>query len=208
MVIFAVMSLLEIQNAAFLPDAVRRIDYTLFDKMNGQWHNSFFDTVLPFVREPTLWVPFYFFLIVFVTMNFKKKGWYWVIFILLNFMISDFVSSTLIKENFFRLRPCRDPYWADKVRFLVSYCPRGSSFTSSHAANHFAAAMFIFTTFKKTIGSWWSILFIWAFVISYAQVYVGVHFPVDIFCGAILGCILGYIPAKIFNSKIGLDKLN
>lgn len=47
--------------------------------------------------------------------------------------------------------------------------------------------------------------FLWAFAISYAQVYVGVHFPFDVFCGAIAGLILGYIPAKIFNNKIGLE---
>jgi len=46
---------------------------------------------------------------------------------------------------------------------------------------------------------------LWAAMISYAQVYVGVHFPFDIFCGAIVGVILGYIPASIFNKKIGLE---
>jgi undecaprenyl-diphosphatase len=120
-------------------------------------------------------------------------------------MLSDFVSSTLIKENFERLRPCHDPFLADRIRFLVAYCPESSSFTSSHAVNHFAAAMFIFTTFRKSLSWKWALLFIWAFLISYAQVYVGVHFPFDVFCGAIVGVILGYIPAKIFNTTIGLE---
>ncbi len=120
-------------------------------------------------------------------------------------MLSDFVSSTLIKENFIRLRPCHDPSLADKVRFLVSYCPVSSGFTSSHAANHFAATMFIFTTFKKAVSPNWAYLFLWAFFISYAQVYVGVHFPLDVICGAIVGLILGYVPAKIFNNRIGLE---
>ena len=198
------MNLIQIQNAAFLPDVIKRFDYNLFAKMNGQWHNSFFDVFFPFIREPTVWVPFYFFLVVFITINFKLKGWFWVLFFLLNVMLSDYVSSTLIKDNFIRLRPCHDPFLADHIRFLVSYCPESSSFTSSHAANHFAAAMFIFTTFKKAISPKWAWLFLWAFAISYAQVYVGVHFPFDIFCGAIVGVILGYIPAKAFNSTIGL----
>ncbi|MEO6813659.1 MAG: phosphatase PAP2 family protein [Ginsengibacter sp.] len=195
------MWLLEVQ---FLPDAIKRIDYALFAKMNGQWHNSFFDVFLPFIREPFLWLPFYFFLILFAVFNFKINGFYWVLFLALNVMLSDFVSSTLIKGYFVRLRPCRDPLLIDQVRFLVSYCPVSSSFTSSHAVNHFAAAMFIFTTFRKAISPRWAYLFIWAFAISYAQVYVGVHFPFDVFCGAIVGIILGYIPAKIFNNKIGL----
>ena len=198
------MSLLEIPPANFLPDAIKQFDYSLFTKMNGQWHTPFFDAFLPFIREPFIWLPFYFFLILFATINFKMKGFYWVLFFIINAMLSDFVSSTLIKENLMRLRPCRDPFLADHVRFLVSYCPGSSSFTSSHAANHFAAAMFIFTTFRKAVSPKWAYIFLWAFAISYAQVYVGVHFPFDVFCGAIVGLILGYIPANIFNNKIGL----
>lgn len=190
----------------YIPEGIKRLDYFLFSKLNGQWHNSFFDGLIPLIRESYLWLPFYFFLILFATINFKIKGWYWVLFFILNAMLSDFVSSTLIKENLIRLRPCQDPALADRVRVLISYCPVSSGFTSSHAANHFAATMFIFTTFKKIISPKWAWLFLWAFFISYAQVYVGVHFPLDVFCGAIVGLILGYIPAKIFNTTIGLEK--
>jgi membrane-associated phospholipid phosphatase len=190
----------------YLPEEIKQFDYSIFYKMNGQWHTSFLDEFIPFIREPFVWMPFYFFLILFTTINFKKKGMLWVLFFLVNAMISDYVSSTIIKNNFVRLRPCHDPAIADKVRFLVSYCPTSSSFTSSHAVNHFAAAMFIFTTFKKPVSPKWAFIFLWAFIIAYAQVYVGVHFPFDIFCGAIVGLILGYIPAKIFNNKIGLVK--
>ena len=192
----------------FLPEVIKRFDYNLFSRMNGQWHNSFFDSFLPFIREPFVWLPLYFFLVVFVVVNFRIRGWIWVMFFIMNVIISDFVSSTLIKENFMRIRPCHDPVLSGHIRFLVSYCPVSSSFTSSHAVNHFAAAMFIFTTFKKAISPKWAFLFLWAFAISYAQVYVGVHFPFDVFCGAIVGLILGYIPAKVFNNKIELKLPN
>jgi undecaprenyl-diphosphatase len=198
------MSLLDIPPSSFLPEVIQRMDYQLFDKLNGQWHTSFFDTVLPYIREPFIWIPFYFFLILFALTNFKLRGVYWLLFFIIMAMMSDFLSSSVIKENFHRLRPCRDPLLADRVRFLVSYCPQSSSFTSSHAVNHFAAAMFIYTTFRKSISPKWAFIFLWAFAISYAQVYVGVHFPFDVFCGAIVGIIIGYIPAKIFNTKIGL----
>lgn len=188
----------------FLPDAVTRFDYRVFSKVNGQWHTPFLDEFIPFVREPFVWMPFYFFLVLFTTINFKLKGLYWTLFFILNAIISDYVSSTIIKGNFIRIRPCHDPAIADTIRFLVSYCPESSSFTSSHAVNHFAAAMFIFTTFRKAVSPKWAYLFLWALLISYAQVYVGVHFPFDVFCGAIVGAILGYIPAKLFNTKIGL----
>ena len=197
--------LMEIYNM-YLPAAVRQFDYRLFSKMNGQWHTPFLDEVIPFIREPFIWMSFYFFLVVFTIYNFGKKGLYWVLFFIMNAIISDYLSSTIIKENFVRIRPCHDPALADKIRFLVSYCPTSSSFTSSHAVNHFAAAMFIFTTFKKAVSPKWAFVFLWAFIIAYAQVYVGVHFPFDVFCGAIVGLILGYAVAGTFNSKIGLLK--
>jgi len=174
----------------FLPEVIIQLDYRLFSTLNGKWHNSFFDFVLPFIREPFVWMPFYFFLVIFAILNFRWRGWAWVLFLIINVAISDYVSSTIIKENFFRIRPCSDPALVGHIRFLVSYCPRSSSFTSSHAVNHFAAAMFIFTTFKKAVSPKWAFLFLWAFA--------------DVFCGAIVGLILGYIPAKVFNAKIGL----
>jgi undecaprenyl-diphosphatase len=195
-----------ILSVGFL-EKIKQADYYLFNKINGEWHNSFFDAVFPFTRETFFWAPFYFFLVLFAVVNFKKIGWLWVLFLILNVVLSDQVSSTLIKDNFFRLRPCRDPAIADHVRFLVSSCGANSSFTSSHAANHFAAAMFIFVTLKNTvrINKWWTLIFLWAIIPCYAQIYVGVHFPTDIIGGILLGLILGYLTGYLFNRIVFKD---
>ncbi len=187
-------------------ESLRQIDYRVFSKLNGEWHNSFFDGFFPFIRESYIWLPFYFFLILFVTVNFKINGWWWTLIFIATASASDYISSSIIKENFFRIRPCSDPFIASSVRFLVKYCPMSSSFTSSHAVNHFALAMFIFTTFKR-LSKWWALIFVWAFMIGYSQVYVGVHFAGDILCGALVGLLIGYLPAKLFNKKIGLPHL-
>lgn len=195
------------QSITFL-EKIKEWDYKLFSKINGEWHNSFLDGVLPFTRETNFWIPFYIFLLLFTVINFNKFGWLWALFIIINVLLSDYVSSTLIKETFFRLRPCRDPAIADSVRFLVRYCPGSSSFTSSHACNFFAAAMFIFTTFKNVMGKWRWWLFFWAFIPSYAQIYVGVHFFTDILGGAVAGLIIGYFVGYVFNKKIGLGHID
>ena len=191
-----------------LRDEIKNFDFKLFSKINGEWHNSFFDTFLPFLRQSYLWIPLYFFLAIFAPLNFKKNGWYWSLFFLLTAILSDYISSTVVKGTILRLRPCQDPGIIEHLRLLVNRCPANSSFTSSHAVNHFAAAMFIFTTFRKAVSKWWALLFVWAFVISYTQVYVGVHFPGDILAGAALGLIIGFFPAKVFNKYIGLGNLN
>jgi undecaprenyl-diphosphatase len=183
---------------------IKDADYYLFDKINGDWHSSFFDTFFPFVREPLFWLPLYFFLILLSVVNFKKYGWLWVLILLVNAGLADYISSTIIKGNVMRLRPCRDPLIAEHVRLLVKNCGLNSSFTSSHAVNHFAAAMYIFATFKNVTGKWRWLIFLWAAIPGYAQIYVGVHFPFDILGGAIVGLMLGYIAAYFYNKKIGL----
>lgn len=191
-----------------LPERLKNLDYLIFSKVNGAWHNSFFDAVLPFLRQAYLWLPFYLFLGIFTSLNFRKKGLYWCLYLIGTAVLSDYISSTLIKGAVLRLRPCQDPALTLHVRLLAAYCPGNSSFTSSHATNHFAAAMYIYTTFRRAVSKWWALLFIWAFVISYTQVYVGVHFPADVICGALTGLLIGYLPAKIFNTRVSLANLN
>jgi undecaprenyl-diphosphatase len=179
-----------------------RFDHWLFNKINQEWINPFFDILLPFTRQQELWYPFYLFLGVFALYNFRLKGCWWLATLIMTAIISDLVSSSLLKSLIFRYRPCQNPDIMDQVRLLVNYCPQNSSFVSSSACNHFAAAWFIFITLNQT-GSWRWLLFLWAFMVSYAQVYTGVHFPLDITGGAILGIAIGYGMSKFFRMQFG-----
>jgi len=180
-----------------------KFDYGLFHNINQQWTNHFFDTIFLIGRESEFWYPFYLFLLVFSILNFSKKGLWWCLGFILTVTLSDIISSHIIKEVIFRPRPCADPNIGPYVRFIAKYCPVSSSFTSSHACNHFAMAMFIFFTFKHT-SKWWRLVFLWAALISYAQVYVGVHYPSDVFCGAIVGSLIGYYMSKFFTKQVGI----
>src|ERR1700712_5076167 len=148
---------------------VLRFDFWLFHKINQVWVNPALDLVLPFLRQQEFWYFFYLFLLVFALVNFGVKGCWWAISLILNAIIADLFSSSIVKSLIFRFRPCGDPDMAEQVRVLVNYCPGSSSFTSSHACNHFAAAWFIFITLNET-GSWRWLLFGWAAIICYAQV--------------------------------------
>jgi len=185
---------------------VIELDHQLFFAINGKWSNAFFDSVLPYTRESIIWLPLYLFLLVFIWMNFGKQGLWWALFFICLAACCDLVSSKLIKENIMRARPCRHPEIADHVRFLVNYCPQSSSFTSSHATNHFGMATFIYFTLRSYTSKWLALIFLWAAMIAYAQVYVGVHFPLDVTSGALLGIFIGYLMSLIFNKKMGLQK--
>jgi membrane-associated phospholipid phosphatase len=178
-------------------------DKWLFSKINQSSANSFFDTVLPFFREPLSWIPLYLFFIIYAIYNFPKKALSWIIGMGLTAASTDLISSRIIKPLIGRKRPCNDLEIADTIRLLLPNCGQNGSFTSSHAANHFGIAMFIYITMKDSWGNYTYLFFLWAALISYAQVYVGVHFPFDIIGGAILGCAIGYCTAKVFTQKIG-----
>ena len=183
---------------------INQVDTWLFLQINTQWTNRFLDSVFPWWREANAWVPLYLFLIVFALLNFKKKAFPWILFVVLTLTLTDQLSATVIKSWVGRPRPCRDPYLMSQVRLIVNNCSGGFSFPSSHATNHFGFAIFLFITLQKVITQKWRWVFIiWAATICYGQVYVGVHYPVDVFCGAILGCCIGYITGWLYNKKVG-----
>jgi membrane-associated phospholipid phosphatase len=183
------------------------IDRKFFFFVNNDLANGFFDAVMPFIRESNLWVPLYLFMLVFAAINFGKRGWLWMVFVICTVALCDLVSSHLIKEFIFRTRPCQNPDLASRIRILVNYCPHSSSFTSSHATNHFGLAMFFVITLRPYTSAWINLFFAWAAIICFAQVYVGVHYPADVISGGILGCAIGYIIALFFNYYAGLISL-
>ena len=179
-------------------------DTYLFLKINTVLTNPVLDSIYPWWRDANAWIPLYLFLLVFVLLNFKKKALPWILFAVLTLVLTDQLNSTYIKSWVGRLRPCSDPNFMGHVRLLLNNCSGGFSFPSSHAVNHFGFAMFVFLTLRPIFKKWGYLLFLWAGSIVYGQVYVGVHYPVDVVCGSLLGCLLGYIMATIFNKKIGV----
>jgi undecaprenyl-diphosphatase len=180
-------------------------DKQLFRLLNNKWHNAVFDTLMPQFRNAPFWMPLYLFLLLLVLINFKKNGWIWALFFFTTAGLSDIISSRLLKIYIHRVRPCNAEDMAEGLRFLVAYRPQSYSFTSSHAFTHFAMATFFYLTLKDHLGKWMLLAFAWAFVIAYAQVYVGVHFPLDVAGGAMIGILVGYLSGKLFNKHFGLQ---
>src|SRR5687768_6938199 len=122
-------------------------DRLSFIKINNEWANPVFDNLMPYVRNPFTWIPFYLFLLVFVVLNFRSKAFWWCVFFICTIAITDLVGTFVFKHNFQRLRPCGDPDFISQVRMMIDHCG-GFGFVSNHAANHFGMAAFIFFTFR------------------------------------------------------------
>ena len=173
-------------------------DQALFSLINGEWTNRVFDKLMPWFRTSNNWVPFYAVLLIYLFVKWGKRAWKWVVIVALNVTLTDQISSSFFKPFFHRLRPCADPAIMHKSRLLLEHCSGGFSFTSSHAANHFGLAMLVFMTLQPLFKKYTYLFFIWAGIIGYAQIYVGVHYPLDVFVGSCIGLIIGYVMAKLF----------
>jgi membrane-associated phospholipid phosphatase len=180
-----------------------KADQQLFLLLNNKLHHPLLDAIYPWWREANTWVPLYLFLIVFSILNFGKKAYPWILFSIVTLVLTDQLSSHVIKPFFERPRPCRDPFIMQQIRLLLNGCSGGFSFTSSHATNHFGFAIYVFITLGKIIGKWKWLFIFWAASIAYGQVYVGVHYPLDIFCGGLVGACVGYITANFYWRRIG-----
>lgn len=173
------------------------IDEAIFRSINVNGHHIVLDYILPFIRNKYFWVPLYLFLISVIWINFPRKAIYFLLSMVLCIFLSDTISSEWVKKTVKRVRPCNQEVLAQEVKLLV-HCGSGYSFPSSHATNHFALALFLIVGLGKIWPRIKIPLLIWAGLISFAQVYVGVHFPVDILAGAILGSFIGWAIARMY----------
>lgn len=180
-----------------MPDFLLQFDRHLFYFINHDLANPFFDWLMPILRAPRTWIPLYIFIIAFSICRFKKTGAIIVVLLALTAGAADFSSGVIIKHNVKRLRPCNDPVVALTDISRVP-CGSGYSFPSSHATDHFAMAIFLCFVFGPKWKWIWLWAILWAGSICFAQVYVGVHFPVDVLCGALYGALVGWLFSLLF----------
>jgi len=153
-------------------------------------HSNWMDHFMWLMSETIVWLPF-FLLFIYQLIKNRKVG---SLFILLTFALliafTDQVASSVFKPLVCRLRPTHDPDLANLVHIVHNYKGGHYGFFSSHAANVFAFAGLSLLFVRNWIYSVCIIL--WAALISYSRIYLGVHFPLDILSGAIFGILSSY----------------
>jgi len=173
------------------------LDHTLFELINQRWDAAWLDAIMPYWRSKFTWIPLYVVLLGYLLYRYRWKGLYLMLALVATVGVADTMSSKVIKETVRRIRPCNDVEMKAEVDLLI-HCGGGYSFTSSHATNHFSVAVFLIFTLGLVVRSLrWPLLF-WAASIAYGQVYVGVHFPLDVLAGALLGSSIGFLIAKLY----------
>lgn len=164
-------------------DWLLTIDRMVFELINTKLSSDILDTILPPLRNKYLWVPLYMMILAALLWKYQWRGAVILGFVLLTVLLSDQISASIIKPVVQRLRPCQNPELSVK---LLVICGSGFSFVSSHASNHFGIAIFLGQRFAR-FTLVYPLAILWASAISIAQVYVGVHYPLDVIAGALVG---------------------
>lgn len=178
-------------------DWISQLDQALFVMINSTLANPAFDLAMPWFRNKFLWIPLYAAVLGFIRNNKRKYFIHIVVALVLTIVISDQFSSSVLKPMFERARPCHPEQINESLNLLVN-CGSGFSFPSSHATNHFAIGILFGLLFVKQKRWILSVGILWAALISYAQVYVGVHFPFDVVAGALIGTLIALFMFTIF----------
>lgn len=170
-----------------LPDLLM-FDEKLFVLLNTILSNRIFDVIFPLITDVDFWIVPAGLAICFFYRKEKKKALFILGLSILLVAITDPLCARILKPYFHRLRPCNPHVMIEHARYLLGR-KTSLSFPSAHAMNIFAQAALFSGFYPKR----WGYFFGFACVIGFSRIYVGVHYPLDVFFGAIFGTCCGWL---------------
>jgi len=176
-------------------DILQAIDVSLFRSLSGGLANPVFDLLMPFLTDlnkQKIVLVLVAVIILWMLVKGDRSIRWAAVLLIVTIAVSDQLSSSVIKHWFERPRPC---HMLANVRLLVD-CGSGFSFPSSHAVNNFAGALVLAWFIPR--GVWW--FFGFAAVVAFSRIYVGVHYPLDILGGAVIGLVCGGLVLVLFHA--------
>ncbi|RLD34683.1 MAG: phosphatase PAP2 family protein [Bacteroidetes bacterium] len=178
-------------------EVLDKLDQQLFLFLNGI-HSTSWDVIMWWISGKTSWIFLYLLILLALAIKYKWRMLVVILAVALGVVLSDQSSVHLFKEVFLRLRPCHQPEIEGLVHLVNNHCGGQYGFVSSHAANTFMLAILTSGLIKNKYFTWF--IFIWASVVAYSRVYLGVHYPGDVLGGALLGVFLGWLVLWIYRT--------
>jgi len=181
-------------------DAIEKIDIQLFFLINRGGQNDVFDWFMPFMSDlSNFYIPltiFWLFLVLKKNVTYRTVA----VAILILISLSEWLSTDVLKPAVNRPRPFHSQshvHLYDRMSKTWQVTPvlastirnESHAMPSSHATNIFAAAVFLSAFLKRS----WPLFYLIAVLVGYSRVYLGVHYPFDVVCGAIAGTVCGLL---------------
>ena len=177
-------------------ESLKQLDRDVFLWLNGH-HSVFTDELMFYISQIWVFFPLFIYWLYLVFKKYEpKKVLLLVGFLALLVTFTD-QSSNRIKHSVKRYRPSHNLEIRDKVHILHEYKGGQYGFFSGHSANCFGIAMLLFLIFSTRPLWFRSIFFLWAFITAYSRIYLGVHYPSDIFVGCLVGLFWGLIVYRL-----------
>lgn len=179
-------------------EKILSLDTNLFVFLNGLG-NKTYDSLWLAVTNPLCWLPFFILILFLLKKQLGgRKLLYFIGFAAVLILISD-QSANLFKWYFQRIRPCNVEDLKDLIRVVKSSSSFG--FYSAHASNSMASMLFVYLVLRKKFTTTYG-LFIFPLLFAYSRIYIGVHYPIDIFMGFVFGAIYGYLCYMLYSKYI------
>ncbi len=166
-----------------------KLDEQVFLWLNGI-HTPWLDPIMAILTKTMVWLPLYFVLIFLLVKDYKKGSWLILLGLIISILLTDQITSSLMKPFFERLRPSHEPSLANAIHLVNDERGGMYGFASSHAANTFGVAIFVWLALHKSYKLIF-LIFVWATIMSYSRIYLGLHYPGDILTGALIGITVG-----------------
>ncbi|OFY64132.1 MAG: hypothetical protein A2V64_13025 [Bacteroidetes bacterium RBG_13_43_22] len=174
---------------------LEQLDQQLFLFLNSL-NSPFWDNIMYAISGKIIWFPLYLAILVWIGYKHKRKFPVILLFIIIAATLADQLSVQAFKNVFHRLRPCHEPALQGIVHLVNGECGGLYGFVSSHASNAFNVALMSIMFIRKR---WFTIsIILWAAIIGYSRIYLGVHYPGDVICGSVVGALIGWSVYKLY----------
>ena len=176
------------------------IDTEILLAING-WHAPWADTLMWIISAKETWIPLYLLLVGLLVWRYRKPAMtsvkclqkvpacvVMIVMIVMAVGAADFIASGILKDLVARPRPSRVPELEGVLHIVNGYRSGQYGFVSSHAANTMACGLLFALIWRKkiaTIG-----LMLWVAMNCYSRMYLGVHYPLDIIGGLVVGALV------------------
>lgn len=168
------------------------VDRSLFVFLNQKFQNPFLDWFMPFMTDLKNFTFLLIALGAWIVWKERRAGLVFLAFVGLTLLVTDQISSHVLKDWVGRVRPC---HTLTNIHLLTE-CNTSFSFPSSHAVNIFAAAYFLSQFFRPLKPLFYGV----AAIVSFSRIYIGIHYPLDVVGGAALGLTIAW-PMRRFKDK-------
>ena len=172
-------------------ETLLHLDTELFLFFNGL-HVSWADRMVYLISQTWFWIPLFLVVIFLIFKQYRKQAWKVLLVFALTIALTD-QTCNLVKHSVCRYRPSHTEAIAGQIHLVQKpdgqlYYGGKYGFPSAHAANTMALAFLVIFFLSK--GKKWVIvsMILWSMLMAYTRLYLGVHYPLDILCGFVLGC--------------------